>query len=75
MINIKMNSEIVEYHLKQIFISGQRKDGNQRATNAYKLLDQGKTFEDVAAEFSDDPSAKQGGDIGFVKVGRTFACS
>ena len=58
----------MEYHLKQVFISGQRGDGNQRAANAYKLLDQGKTFEDVAAEFSDDPSGKQGGDIGFVKV-------
>jgi peptidyl-prolyl cis-trans isomerase SurA len=59
----------LEYHLKQIFISGQKVDGNQRAVNAYKLLDQGKTFEDVAMEFSDDPSGKQGGDIGFVKVG------
>jgi len=58
----------MEYHLKQIFISGQKSDGNQRAANAYKLLDQGKTFENVAIEFSDDPSAKQGGDIGFVKV-------
>jgi len=58
----------MEYHLKQIFISGQKNDGNQRAANAYKLLDQGKTFEDVAMEFSDDPSGKQGGDIGFVKA-------
>jgi peptidyl-prolyl cis-trans isomerase SurA len=58
----------IEYHLKQVFVSGQRTDGNQRAINAYKLLDQGKAFEDVAAEFSDDPSGKQGGDIGFVKV-------
>jgi peptidyl-prolyl cis-trans isomerase SurA len=57
-----------EYHLKQIFISGQKKDGIQLAANAYKLLDQGKTFEDVAMEFSDDPSGKQGGDIGFVKA-------
>ena len=58
----------MEYHLKQIFISGQKGDGNQRAANAYKLLDQSKTFEDVAMEFSDDPSGKQGGDIGFVKA-------
>ena len=58
----------LEYQLKQVFISGQRTDGNQRALNAYKLLDQGKAFEEVAAEFSDDPSGKQGGDIGFVKV-------
>lgn len=58
----------MEYHLKQIFISGQKSDGKRRADNAYKLLDEGKTFEDVAKEFSDDPSARQGGDIGFVKA-------
>jgi len=58
----------MEYHLKQIFVSGQKSDGNQRATTAYKLLEQGKSFEDTAKEFSDDPSAKQGGDIGFVNV-------
>jgi peptidyl-prolyl cis-trans isomerase SurA len=57
-----------EYRVKQIFVSGQRSDGSERATNAYKQLDQGKKFEDVAVEFSDDPSGKQGGDIGFVKV-------
>jgi peptidyl-prolyl cis-trans isomerase SurA len=57
----------VEYGLKQIFISGQRRDANQRATEAYKLLTEGKIFEDVAVDFSDDPSAKQGGDIGFAK--------
>ena len=57
-----------EYHLKQIFVSGQKNDGSQQAATAYKLLSQGKTFEDVAMEFSDDPSGKQGGDIGFVKV-------
>ncbi len=62
-----------EYHLKQIFVSGQRNDGNRRALAAYKLLEQGKAFEDVAREFSDDPSAKQGGDIGFVKVEELLA--
>lgn len=64
----KDNYRDVEYHLKQIYISGKRDDGSQRAANAYKLLDEGKSFEDVAMEFSDDPSAKQGGDIGSVKA-------
>jgi len=58
----------VEYRLKQVFASGQRSDGAQRAADAYKLLNEGRSFEDVAAEFSDDPSAKQGGDIGYVKI-------
>ncbi|MBP6941109.1 MAG: peptidyl-prolyl cis-trans isomerase [Syntrophorhabdaceae bacterium] len=56
-----------EYRLKQIFVSGQRQDGAQRAMAAYKLLSEGKPFEDVAAEWSDDPSAKTGADIGYVK--------
>ncbi len=55
-----------EYHLKQIYISGQKADGEKRAMEAYGLLEK-RPFEDVAREYSDDPSAKQGGDIGFVK--------
>jgi len=57
-----------EYRLKPIFISGQKTNASQRAANAYKLLREGKTFEEVARNFSDDPSAQQGGDIGFVKT-------
>jgi len=56
-----------EYRLKQIFISGQRQDGAQRIMAAYKLLSEGKPFEEVAREFSDDPSAKTDADIGYVK--------
>ena len=58
----------LEYHLKQIFISGQRPDAQERASEAYRRLNQGTTFEETAAEFSDDPSGKQGGDIGFVRA-------
>lgn len=56
-----------EFRLKQIFVSGQRQDGAHRVTAAYKLLSEGKPFEEVAKEFSDDPSAKTGADIGYVK--------
>jgi peptidyl-prolyl cis-trans isomerase SurA len=56
-----------EYRLKQIFVSGQRQDGAQRVMAAYKLLSEGKPFEEVAKEFSDDPSAKTGAEIGYVK--------
>ena len=56
-----------EFHIQQIFISGQHKDIRERAEKAYKQLTAGTPFEEVARNFSDDPSARQGGDIGFVK--------
>jgi peptidyl-prolyl cis-trans isomerase SurA len=56
-----------EYKLQHIFISGQRKDAQERARQAAALLDsEKKTFSEVAAEFSDEAKA-QGGDIGFAK--------
>ena len=56
-----------EFHIQQIFVSGQHKDIRERAEKAYKQLTAGTSFEEVARNFSDDPSARQGGDIGFVK--------
>lgn len=57
-----------EYRLQQIFVSGQQPDGSKRISEAYKLLQEGKPFETVAKEFSDDKkSAETGGDIGFAK--------
>jgi peptidyl-prolyl cis-trans isomerase SurA len=56
-----------EYRLQQIFVSGQR-DGQKRITVAYNLLQEGKSFESVANDYSDDTkSASAGGDIGYVK--------
>ena len=56
-----------EYRLQQIFVSGQR-DGQKRVTEAYNLLQEGKSFESVAKDYSDDTkSASAGGDIGYVK--------
>ena len=56
-----------EYRLQQIFVSGQR-DGQKRITEAYNLLQEGKSFEAVAKDYSDETkSATAGGDIGYVK--------
>ncbi len=56
-----------EYRLQQIFVSGQR-DGQKRITEAYNLLQEGKSFESVAKDYSDETkSATAGGDIGYVK--------
>ncbi len=56
-----------EFHLQQIFISAQHPDIKERAEKAYTQLTTGTPFADVARSLSDDPSARQGGDIGFVK--------
>jgi peptidyl-prolyl cis-trans isomerase SurA len=56
-----------EYRVQHIFVSGQKKDGQARAQAAYKLLQEGKPFEEVVREYSDEPNAGQGGDIGWVK--------
>jgi peptidyl-prolyl cis-trans isomerase SurA len=56
-----------DYKLKHIFFSPKRQDIQERAIAAYNQLKEGKSFESVAKEFSDDPSADQGGDIGFVR--------
>ncbi len=56
-----------EFRCQQIFVSGQRPDASKRAAAAYESLQQGKPFAQVAKEFSDDPSAEQGGDIGSVR--------
>jgi peptidyl-prolyl cis-trans isomerase SurA len=58
-----------EYKLRQIFISNKQSDSQDKVTAAYSQLKEGKPFESIAKEFSDDPSAADGGDIGFVKSG------
>ncbi len=56
-----------EYKLQHIFISGQRKDAQERSQQAAAALDkEKKSFSEVATEFSDEAKA-QGGDIGFAK--------
>ncbi len=59
-----------EYKLRQIFISGKSNDPNEpqrKVLQAYGQLREGRPFESVAKEFSEDPSAADGGDIGMVK--------
>jgi len=58
-----------EYRLQQIFISNRTTNAQQKIFTAFSLLKQGTPFEEVAKKFSEDPSASQGGDIGYVKKG------
>lgn len=56
-----------EVRLRQVFISGVREDSRERAKKALSLIIKGVPFDEVAKEYSDEPSGKYGGDIGFVK--------
>lgn len=56
-----------EVRLRQIFVSNIRRDSKERVEKAYELILRGHPFEEVAREYSDEPSGKYGGDIGFVK--------
>jgi peptidyl-prolyl cis-trans isomerase SurA len=56
-----------EYRLQQVFISSRRQDAAVRGQNVYNQLGKGVPFEELARDFSDDPSKAQGGDIGYVK--------
>jgi peptidyl-prolyl cis-trans isomerase SurA len=55
-----------EYRLQHIFISSRRKDAAERAQEARRELEQGKPFEKVAADFSDEGGGVQA-DAGFTK--------
>jgi peptidyl-prolyl cis-trans isomerase SurA len=56
-----------EYRVQQVFISARRQDAAARGQNVYNQLVKGVPFEELAREFSDDPTGPQGGDIGYVK--------
>jgi peptidyl-prolyl cis-trans isomerase SurA len=56
-----------EYRLQQVFISARRQDAAARGQNVYNQLVKGVPFEELARDFSDDPSGAQGGDIGYVR--------
>ncbi|GAB4154975.1 MAG: hypothetical protein Fur0037_23490 [Planctomycetota bacterium] len=65
-----------EAHLQQIFIpvdpssDAETVQGkHERILAAQRMLKEGRKFEDVARTFSEDPSAKDGGDLGVVKQG------
>jgi len=62
-----------DIHLHHIFIAINDKAdttaARQKASDAYKKLQQGENFAAVAKKYSDDPSVKDnGGDIGYITV-------
>jgi parvulin-like peptidyl-prolyl isomerase len=46
------------------------KEAEERINEIYEMLQRGEKFEDLAMEYSEDPSAERGGDLGFFGKGR-----
>lgn len=67
---IAKNSE-PSFRIKMIFFKrtdkGGVNDAEQKAEAALKRLGEGAEFSSVAAQMSEDPSAKSGGDLGLIK--------
>ncbi len=59
-------------HLAEILISTEKRkadEAEKRAKDALAEIKAGTRFADVAKKYSDDPSGKDGGDVGFFKPG------
>ena len=59
-----------EARLRIIFFKGD--DGMKKAEEALSKIKGGADFADMSKKHSEDPTAKDGGDIGFVKRGTCF---
>lgn len=60
------------YRIRQIFFKkpdneADMKTVEEKAAEVLKLLDSGEDFSSLARKYSEDPSAKSGGDLGYVK--------
>ena len=76
----KEASETAEsYRISQIFLKKQKNADNskleEKAGDLLKKIEQGESFSDLAKQYSEDPSAKAGGDLGLLKksqLNKTF---
>jgi peptidyl-prolyl cis-trans isomerase SurA len=60
------------YRISQIFLTKPQQDGDrqkveEKAAEILKKLHEGESFRDLAKTYSEDPSASDGGDLGFIK--------
>jgi len=69
------NKEVLEntesYGISQILLKKQKDVDNrkleEKADDLLKKIEQGESFSDLAKQYSEDPSAKAGGDLGLLK--------
>lgn len=57
------------YNISQIFIkdTGDRKQVEERAAEIYKRIKAGESFSNLARQYSEEPNARTGGNIGFIR--------
>ncbi len=60
-----------EFRIRQIFLNGvsRKAEIEARAKRIVQMIDNGEDFSKLAREFSEDPTSKFGGDLGFVSHG------
>ncbi|MEK9983222.1 MAG: peptidylprolyl isomerase [Opitutae bacterium] len=62
-----------QIHASHILIRDKSDIGREKLDAVIEALDSGRDFEELAREFSEDTSAEQGGDLGWLPRGQTVA--
>ena len=62
-----------QIHASHILIRDKSDIGREKLDLVIEALDSGRDFEELAREFSEDTSSKQGGDLGWLPRGQTVA--
>ncbi len=62
-----------QIHASHILIRDKSDIGREKLDAVIEALDSGRDFEELAREFSEDTSSKQGGDLGWLPRGQTVA--
>lgn len=69
--NKELSENTENFRISQILLKKQKDIDNSRieekADDLYNKIQQGESFSDLAKQYSEDPSAKTGGDLGFLK--------
>ena len=71
--NINHFKTLEQVHASHILIRDKSDIGREKLDAVIEALDSGRDFEELAREFSEDTSAEQGGDLGWLPRGQTVA--
>ena len=71
--NLNHFKTLEQIHASHILIRDKSDIGREKLDAVIEALDSGRDFEELAREFSEDTSAEQGGDLGWLPRGKTVA--